>query len=84
MPANVIASYAEKANKPIEEVEKLWDEVKAYAAKKFRKKDSHYWAYVNAVVAARLGLKKEQVSFGDFVKMVQEVEEAERHEEDRF
>jgi hypothetical protein len=58
MPNAVVKSFAKKAGKSVNDVEKLWDETKADTKKKFKKKDKHYWAYVNAVTQRKLGISE--------------------------
>lgn len=69
MPVPMLKSFAKKSGKSVGEVETLWAEAKSAADKKFKKKDGHYWAYVNATVQARLGLKEEQMTFNDFLEL---------------
>lgn len=57
MPNPLIKSYSERSGISVSEIEKLWDEAKKNAHEKFDKEDSHFWAYVNAVVRKQLGLK---------------------------
>ena len=66
MPNAVIKSYAEKIGKSVEHVEAWWDEAKEQASKKFKKKDKHFWAYVNGIVKRRAGLS-EETTFKDFI-----------------
>lgn len=73
MPNAVIKSFADKARVPVGEVEKLWDETKVEALKKFKSETAAFWAYVNKTVQYKLGLVKEEVSssktsFRDFIK----------------
>lgn len=58
MPVKSLAAYAKESGKSIKEVEQAWEEAKAEADKKFKKKDYHYWSYVNATCRAKLGLNK--------------------------
>lgn len=62
MPVKALKAYAEESGKSMAEVEKAWAEAKEEADKKFKKKDLHYWAYVNATTRAKLGLKKQSAS----------------------
>ncbi len=57
MPSPLIKSYSERSGKSVSEIEKIWDEAKVTAHEKFKNEDSHFWAYVNAVVRKQLGLK---------------------------
>ena len=73
MPAATVKSIASKSGKTVAEVEKLWDETKAAAAKKFPKKDAHYWAYVNAVTHRKAGLSEaEKLHFREYVDLLSE------------
>jgi len=38
-------------------VERYWDEAKKQADKKFKTKDSHYWAYVSRITKNRAALR---------------------------
>lgn len=70
MPSSVVKSIASKSGKSISAVEKIWDEVKAQAKKKFGKEDSHFWAYVNSVTHKRCGLTEdEKLNFRSFMKL---------------
>lgn len=57
MPNSLIKSYSERSGKSVSEIEKMWDEAKVAAHKKFKNEDSRFWAYVNTVVRKQLGLK---------------------------
>jgi len=57
MPVKSLKAYAKESGKSMKEVEKAWEEAKAEADKKFKKKDFHYWAYTNKVCREKLGLK---------------------------
>ena len=59
MPNKVIESYAEQSGKTIKEVEKIWEETKEQAKKKFPKgeEDPEFWPYVNIVVRLKLGIE---------------------------
>ena len=59
MPSSVVKSYAEKSGKSIDEVEKIWSDLKAEADGKFPEKNSEYWSYVSGGTRRALGLKKE-------------------------
>jgi hypothetical protein len=56
MPNAVVKSYAEKTGKSPEHIERWWKDAEEEAKKKFKKKNSHYWAYVNGIVKRRAGL----------------------------
>lgn len=62
MPSKTVKAYAEQSGKSVDEVEKIWDETKKEAKKKFPKgeEDPDYWAYVNATVRKKLGLDKKK------------------------
>ena len=60
MPTATMKKYAEQSGKSVEEVEQIWEESKKEADKKFKKRDSHYWAYVNATTKKKLGLDKQK------------------------
>lgn len=66
MPAAVIASIAKKSGKSKDAVEKIWDEEKISAKKKFKVEDEHYWAYVTAVTKRRSGIK-ESLTFKNYL-----------------
>ena len=68
MPNNLVKSLADRAGKPEDEVEAIWDEVKKSAKKKFEKEDGKFWAYVNRTVQFKLGLANKKSSFKDFVE----------------
>ena len=68
MPNPLVKSYASKAKKSVQAVEKIWDEAKVAAEKAIGKKGPRYWAYVNAVTKKRLGLA-ENMSFKEYVDM---------------
>jgi hypothetical protein len=58
MPSNTVKAYAKDSGKSVAEVEKLWDECKERAMKKFDKEDEHYWTYISACTRKKLGLDK--------------------------
>ena len=64
MPVPMLKSLANKSGKSISTAEKYWEEAKTSASKKFKKKDSHYWAYVAGIVKHRMGITE---SFKDFL-----------------
>jgi hypothetical protein len=68
MPAKQLENYAERSGKSLEEVEEIWDAVKAKASKKFDKEDGQFWAYVNRTVQFKLGLANKKTSFKDYVE----------------
>ena len=68
MPNNVIKSFAERSGKTEEEVEKIWDETKTKAKRKFDSEDKHFWAYVNRTVQFKLGLASKKTSFKDHLE----------------
>ena len=72
MPSPVVKSFVEKSGQSVQTVEKYWDEAKMSAREKFKRKDSHFWAYVNAIVQKRLGLKEVKLSFKDFMSILNE------------
>lgn len=59
MPTAVMKKYAEQSGKSVEEVEKIWEECEVSAQKKIKKKDGHYYAYVNTCTRNKLGLNKD-------------------------
>lgn len=69
MPAPLVVSLAKKARTSVDTVEAYWQEAKEQAHQKFKVRDGkHYWAYVNAIVQRRLGLREsEQITFKDFI-----------------
>lgn len=68
MPNDLVKSYADKTNKSVDEVEKIWNEAKAQAHDKFGEESDSFWAYVNAIVQKRLGLNEsKKLSFSDFL-----------------
>jgi len=76
MPSNIIKSFAEKSGKSIFEVEKLWQETKEEARKKFQKIDHQYWAYVTATVRIKLGLNEAKLD--ELVELLIEFETNEK------
>lgn len=66
MPTAMIKSTAKRAHRSVDRVEGYWEQAKKDARKKFKKKDEHYWAYVNAIVQKRSGLR-ESLSFKEFL-----------------
>jgi hypothetical protein len=68
MPTPLIISYAKRARKSVEVVEKVWDSAKEQA-KGIRRSniiDKDYWRLVNGLVKKELGLA-ESLTFKDFV-----------------
>ena len=65
MPSHLITSLAKRSDKPVDEVEELWDQVKKSASKKFEKEDGAFWAYVNKTVQFKLGLAHKKMTFKD-------------------
>jgi hypothetical protein len=72
MPSSVVKSIAAKSGKSVETVEKIWNETKEEAEKKFKKKDSHFWAYVNSVTHRKCGINEDQLSFKSYLEVVSE------------
>ena len=73
MPSGVVKSIAKTTGKTVAEVEKIWDESKAEAAKKFPKKDGHYWAYVTTVVKRKCGISEDiKFSFKNYLEILSE------------
>lgn len=75
MPSTLVKSYAKKANKTVAQVEKIWDEAKAAAAKHFKSSNPRYWAYVNGTTRKRLNLA-ESTTFKEFVELAFDYPEA--------
>lgn len=70
MPSAVVKSFADQAGVSVAKAEGYWDWAKEQADKKFKKKGSSYWAYVNALTQRRLGLKEtESLSFSEFLML---------------
>jgi hypothetical protein len=69
MPSTVVKSYAERSGKPLGKIEQYWQDAKQEARKKFTRKDSAFWAYVNAIVKRRAGLQEAhgRVTFSQFI-----------------
>ena len=67
MSNSTIKSFADRSGKTEEEVEKIWDEVKSKAHKKFESEDKHFWAYVNRTVQFKLGLASKKTSLKDHI-----------------
>lgn len=68
MPSALIKSTAKKAHRAVKRIEAYWDEAKEAASKKGLKKgDDSYWAYVNAIVQRRSGLR-ECLTFRQFLE----------------
>ena len=68
MPTPLIKAFAKKAHRSKKRIERYWDDAKKAAAKKFDKKDDSYWAYVNAIVQRRAGLR-EGATFKEFLAL---------------
>ena len=67
MPSSLIKSFAKRTGKSISKIEGYWDEAKKSASDKGLKKgDPSFYAYTNAIVQKRLGLR-EGFSFKDFL-----------------
>lgn len=62
MPNNLIKKLAKEANKPVEEVEQVWDNAKKQADHVFqdKQKDEHYWAFVNKKTQEKIGIEKKK------------------------
>jgi 8-oxo-dGTP pyrophosphatase MutT (NUDIX family) len=59
MPTPLIKSFAKKSHKSTRRVEKYWDEAKkSAAAAGFKTEDPAFWAYTNAIVQRRAGLRR--------------------------
>lgn len=71
MPTPTLQSYAEKSGKPIQSIEKYWADAKTQARKKFIRKDSGFWAYVNAIVKKRAGIREGKTSFKTFISPIE-------------
>jgi hypothetical protein len=73
MPSSVVKSIAKHTGKTEAEVEKIWVESKDEAAKKFPKKDAHYWAYVNTVTHRKCGITEGvKLGFKSYLEMLSE------------
>lgn len=72
MPNAVVKKFAKKAGKSEAEVEKLWKDTEEEVKDKFKYKTSAYWAYVNKTVQHKLGLVKEQMSFSEYLSLLDE------------
>lgn len=68
MPNNLVKTYARETHKTVAAVEKIWDEAKAAAAKKF-KKGPRFWAYVNGTVMKRLGIAESAITFKEYMDL---------------
>lgn len=66
MPTPQLKSFAEKSGKPLEEVEKYWEEAKDQAESKFKHGTARFWAYVSGIVKKRCGLT-ESLRFKDLL-----------------
>lgn len=66
MPTALIKATARKSHRKVSRIEGYWDQAKKDASKKFDKKDDSYWAYVNAIVQRRSGLR--ECTFAEFVR----------------
>ena len=68
MPNALILKYAKQSKAPVKDVEYYWDVAKEAADQKFGKnqKAPGYWAYVNAIVRKRLGLRESFREFSDW------------------
>jgi hypothetical protein len=69
MPVAALKGYAQKSGKSISTVEKYWEDAKKSADEswKGKKKDEHYWAYVNGIVKKRCGIN-ESMTFKEFIE----------------
>jgi len=74
MPAAIIKSFAERADKSEKEVEDLWLKAKKGAEEKFpRKKDSsRKWAYATGTLKKMLNItEEEKLSFKTFINLIE-------------
>lgn len=68
MPNPLISKYAVKAKTTEAKVEEIWRRAKEEAYNRFRgNKSPQYWAYVNAIVQRRLGLREGKITFKDML-----------------
>lgn len=58
MPVPAIKKWSSMTGKSEKDCEKAWEEAKKAADKKFKTKDSHYWAYVTITTKRKLGVEK--------------------------
>jgi len=69
MPTPLIRSTAKKSHRSVKRVEAYWDAAKKSAAKHgFKTKDPAFWAYTNAIVQKRAGLR-EKLTFKEFLNL---------------
>ena len=66
MPNAMIKAYAKQCGKSVDEVEQIWNKIKAEADSKFDDKSGPYWAYINASTRKILRLK-EHTTFKNFI-----------------
>jgi len=64
MPSVIIKSFADKTNKSIDEVEKLWQKAKEIA--KEQGQENNY-AYITGILKKMFGLN-EHLTFSEFLK----------------
>lgn len=55
-PAALVQSFAKRSGKSVAEVEKLWDEVKAAAKKKFKEDSPRFYQYITGTLKKVLKL----------------------------
>lgn len=58
MPVPALQKWSKMTGKSLKECEKAWEDAKKQADKKFKTRDSHYWAYVTIVTERKLGVEK--------------------------
>lgn len=77
MPNALVKKYAQETGKSVEHVERWWDEAKESAAKKFKKSDPRFWAYVNGIVEKRgklvHGKRKKKGKTNEEVSMMEDL-----------
>jgi hypothetical protein len=66
MPTKVLEKYAKQSKKTVKQAEACWEKAKQAADKKFKEKDSQYWAYVNASTKKCLGIKPKPSKIKDW------------------
>lgn len=75
MPTQLLRSTAKKSHRSLKRIEGYWDQAKIDARKKFDKEDDAFWAYVNAIVQRRAGLR--ECSFKQFLEGLDDDDHAE-------
>jgi hypothetical protein len=70
MPNNIVKSFADKTNKSVDEIEKLWDKAKIQAKEQGKKEsDDTFYPYVTGILKKMLKLENKKIlSYKNFLK----------------